>query len=93
MVFSFDLFEICLNTHANKVTCAADLSSANGTRTTSQDQPSNQNCASRWHQCCRWLNGDFGKSPFYGQRSGKLLLASPHVSGLPKSTRNGASTI
>jgi hypothetical protein len=33
-------------------------------------------CASRWHQRCQWVNGDFGRSPFFGQLSGKPLLAS-----------------
>jgi hypothetical protein len=28
------------------------------------------------HQRCQWVNGNVGLSPFYGQLSGKPLLAS-----------------
>ncbi len=39
-----------------------------------------KNCASRWHRYCQWVSGDFGRSPFYGQLSGKQLPASTYVS-------------
>jgi hypothetical protein len=40
------------------------------------DQLGNYNAPADRHQRCQWVNGNVGLSPFYGQLSGKPLLAS-----------------
>jgi hypothetical protein len=50
-------------------------------------------CASRWRQRCQWVNGDFGRSPFFGQLSGKQRLASNYVFVVPRAKHNGASRV
>ena len=49
--------------------------------------------ASRWHQCCRWVNGDLGMSPFRGQLSGRREPASNYVAVVHQSKHKGGSKI
>jgi hypothetical protein len=48
-------------------------------------------CASRWHQRCRWMNGDFGRFPFRGQLSGRPLPASTLASHGAETKAQGAA--
>ena len=49
-----------------------DLRVPTAPNNTSQDDLLDLNCATRWHQHCQlYESGDFGRSPFFGQLSGK----------------------
>jgi hypothetical protein len=45
--------------------------------------------AGRWHQRCRWVNGDFGMLPFRGQPSGRLRLPVADDLWIVRTKRNG----
>jgi len=79
MVFSFELLVNTCRSPATRVARAADLRVQTAPAVQAKINFQMRYCASRWHQRCQWVNGEFGKSPFRGQLSGKRLLASVGV--------------